>query len=116
MLCHVVHINVCPWQAMATGLIQDILMITLNIKAVMTARSVQWGRRVTLTEVANATGISRMTLTRMMRQTEYSTGIHQLDKLCQFFQCELTELVSYFPASPSSVTSFTGDMAAAGMR
>jgi putative transcriptional regulator len=72
-------------------------MIHLQIKELIAAKSAQWGRRITLLEVANATGISRMTLNRMMRQQGYNTVTDHLDKLCTYFQCDLNELVRYTP-------------------
>ena len=72
-------------------------MIHLKIKELIAAKAAQWGRRITLLEVANATGISRMTLNRMMRQQGYNTVTDHLDKLCTYFQCDLNELVRYTP-------------------
>lgn len=70
-------------------------MIYIEIKAMMKAKAVAWGRKITLNELANATGISRMTLSRMINNRGYSTVTSHLDKLCQFFECELHELIKY---------------------
>lgn len=72
-------------------------MIYIQIKEVMKAKRLAWGRKVTLNELAEATGISRMTLSRMANNKGYSTVTSHLDKLCQFFECELHELVKYVP-------------------
>ena len=72
-------------------------MIHIQIKEVIQAKSIAWGRRITLNELANATGISRMTLSRMVNNRGYSTVTDQLDKLCTFFECELNELITYVP-------------------
>ena len=72
-------------------------MIHLQIKELIAAKTGQWGRRITLIEVADATGISRMTLNRMIRQKGYNTVTDHLDKLCTYFQCDLNELVRYTP-------------------
>ena len=72
-------------------------MIYLNIQELIASRQVQWGRRVTLTGVSDATGISRMTLHRMIHQKSHNTITDHLDKLCDFFSCDLTELVKYVP-------------------
>jgi putative transcriptional regulator len=72
-------------------------MIHLQIKELIAAKTAQWGRRVTISEVAEATGISRMTLNRMMRHQGYNTITDHLDKLCTYFQCDLNELVRYTP-------------------
>ncbi len=72
-------------------------MIYLNIQELIASRQVQWGRRVTLTGISDATGISRMTLHRMIHRKSHNTITDQLDKLCDFFRCDLTELVKYVP-------------------
>ncbi len=72
-------------------------MIYLNIQELIASRQVQWGRKVTLTGVSDATGISRMTLHRMIHQKSHNTITDHLDKLCDFFRCDLTELVKYVP-------------------
>lgn len=72
-------------------------MIYIEIKAMMKAKAASWGRRITLNELAKATGISRMTLSRMVNNKGYSTVTNHLDKLCAFFECELHELIKYVP-------------------
>jgi putative transcriptional regulator len=72
-------------------------MIYLQISELIQAKKSQSGRKVTLTEVSDATGISRMTLFRMMKNHGYNTVTDHLDKLCQFFECEIHELVKYVP-------------------
>ena len=74
-------------------------MIHLQIKELIAAKAAQWGRRITLLEISTATGISRMTLNRMMRQQGYNTVTNHIDQLCSFFQCDLYELVKYVPNS-----------------
>jgi len=72
-------------------------MIYIQIKEVIQAKSLAWGRRITFNELATATGISRMTLSRMVNNQGYSTVTDQLDKLCTFFECEIHELVRFVP-------------------
>jgi len=72
-------------------------MIYIQIKEVMKAKRLAWDRRITLNELAKATGISRMTLSRMINNEGYSTVTSHIDKLCTFFECELNELIRYVP-------------------
>lgn len=74
-------------------------MIYIQIGEILKAKKAQWGRKITLREVSSATGISRMTLFRMMKKEGYNTVTDHLDKLCAFFECELHELVRYVPDS-----------------
>lgn len=72
-------------------------MIYIQIQEVIKAKKAAWGRKITLNEIAVATGISRTTLFRMMKNQGYSTVTDHLDKLCAFFECEIQELVKYVP-------------------
>jgi putative transcriptional regulator len=74
-------------------------MICIQIKELIKVKKELWGRKVTLSEVALATGISRMTLFRMANNKGYNTVTDHLDKLCAFFECEIHELISYIPDS-----------------
>ncbi len=76
-------------------------MIYIQIKEVMKAKRLAWGRKITLSELAKSTGISRMTLSRMINNQGYSTVTDHLDKLCAYFECELHELIQYVPDSQS---------------
>jgi putative transcriptional regulator len=82
-------------------------MINIEIKAMIKAKTAACGRRITLNELAKATGISRMTLSRMINKKNYSTVTNHLDKLCQFFECELHELIKYVPENQLS-TNLSG--------
>ena len=55
-------------------------------------------RRVTLEEVAEATGIHRTTLSKIQRQHGYNTTTDNLDSLCEFFGCPIEKLVEHVPA------------------
>ncbi|MGZ8272100.1 MAG: helix-turn-helix domain-containing protein [Methylophilus sp.] len=72
-------------------------MIYIQIKELIKVKKAQWGRKITLSEIAVATGISRMTLFRMINNKGYNTVTDHLDKLCAFFECEIHELVKYVP-------------------
>jgi putative transcriptional regulator len=54
-------------------------------------------RRITIQEVAEATGVNRMTLSKILNHRGHSTGTDILDKLCAYFGCQLHELAEYLP-------------------
>jgi putative transcriptional regulator len=54
-------------------------------------------RRITLQEVADATGINRSTLSKILNQKGYSTGTDVLDRLCAYLSCPIADLVEYLP-------------------
>lgn len=54
-------------------------------------------RRITIQEVAQATGITRNTLSKMLNQHGASVRSDNLDRLCAYFDCRIEELVEYVP-------------------
>ena len=68
-------------------------MIRYKLKELIAQKSSVEDRRVTLDEVAEATGISRNTLSRIANTRGYSTTTDAIDKLCEFFDCEISELM-----------------------
>jgi len=57
----------------------------------------QESRRITVQEVAEATGVNRMTLSKILNHKGYSTGTDILDRLCSYFGCRVEELVEHVP-------------------
>lgn len=70
-------------------------MIIINLQAMIFAKQVEWKRHVTLKEVADITGISRMTLHRMVKNPAYNASTEHLDKLCTYFDCAIGELIHW---------------------
>jgi len=52
-------------------------------------------RRITIQEVAEATGITRNTLSKMLNQHGVSVRTDNLDRLCAYFDCPIEALVEY---------------------
>lgn len=67
-------------------------MIRFRLKELIADKSFRESRRVTLDEVAEATGVHRTTLSRIANKVGYSTSTDVLDALCDFFQCEVGEI------------------------
>jgi putative transcriptional regulator len=59
-------------------------------------------RRLTMTEIAEATGIVRTTLSRIAGPRPFNTTTDNLERLCQFFGCPIEALVEYVPDNPSA--------------
>ena len=51
-------------------------------------------KRVTATEVAEKTGITRGTLRRLYHETAQRVDLDVLDKLCEYFDCEPGDLLT----------------------
>lgn len=70
-------------------------MIRVHFKKLLDDKSFEAKRRITLNEVAEVTGISRATLTRVANVPGYNTNTDTLDALCKYFDCSPGELLSY---------------------
>jgi putative transcriptional regulator len=54
-------------------------------------------RRVTIQEIADATGVNRMTLSKMVNQHGAIIRTDVLDRLCEYFGCQVGDLAEYMP-------------------
>lgn len=70
-------------------------MIRFKIKELMAKKEYALGRRLTIGEVAEATEIHRMTLSKMINKRGYSTTTDHLDRLCVYFECTLDDIAEY---------------------
>jgi len=52
-------------------------------------------RRITIQEVAEASGVNRMTLSKILNHRGYSTGTDIVDKLCTYFGCSVADLLEH---------------------
>lgn len=72
-------------------------MIRFKIKELMARKEFADERRLTIGEVAGAAGIHRMTLSKMINQRGYNTSTENLNRLCEYFDCRVDELIEYVP-------------------
>lgn len=79
-------------------------MIRFKIQELLAEKQFKEGKRVTLIEVSEATGINRMTLSRMINNRNYSTVTDNLDKLCSFFDCKIEDIAEYIKDDTTNVT------------
>ena len=77
-------------------------MLRFKIKEMIAKKEFDDGRRITIGEVAEAAGIHRMTLSKLINQKGYNTGTENLDRLCDFFQCQIEDLVEHIPNNQPS--------------
>ncbi|WP_320838619.1 helix-turn-helix transcriptional regulator [Zhongshania sp.] len=72
-------------------------MLRFKIKEMIAKKEFDENRRITIVEVAEAAGIHRMTLSKMINQRGYNSGTENLDRLCDYFGCPIEELVEHVP-------------------
>ncbi|MEI2557623.1 MULTISPECIES: helix-turn-helix domain-containing protein [Acinetobacter] len=54
-------------------------------------------RKLKVSDVARATGINRNTLYNMYKEETVRLEIDVLDKLCEFFNCNIEDLLEFHP-------------------
>jgi len=77
-------------------------MIRFRLKELLADKGFRERRVITITEVANATGINRMTLSKIANHAGYSTVTDNLDKLCSYFGCSLVQLAEHIADQTTS--------------
>lgn len=70
-------------------------MIRFRIKELLADKEFSEKRVISLTEVAAATGMNRMTLSRITNHPGTNTGTENVDRLCKYFGCRVGELMEY---------------------
>jgi putative transcriptional regulator len=72
-------------------------MIRFKLAEMMEKKQFAEGRRITVSEVATATGLNRMTLSKLLNHKGYGTGTDTIDKLCTYFDCQVADLMEHLP-------------------
>ncbi len=74
-------------------------MLRFRLNELIADKEFKERRRVTVQEVADAAGISRTTLSKVLNQHGTSMRSENLDRLCSYFQCRIEDLVEHIPDS-----------------
>ncbi len=80
-------------------------MIRIKLRQLLDDKSFSERRRITLNEVADVTGISRPTLTRIANVPGYNTNTETIAALCDYLGCTPCELLEFIPDKKSSPKS-----------
>lgn len=72
-------------------------MIRFRLAELMADRGFREGRRLEIGELAEATGIHRSTLSRILNVRGSNVTSVNMDALCRFFGCSLGDLAEYVP-------------------
>jgi DNA-binding Xre family transcriptional regulator len=70
-------------------------MLRFKVKELLAKKEFKEKRLISLTEVALATGMNRMTLSKICNHPGTNTGSENIDRLCEYFDCRVEELVEY---------------------
>jgi putative transcriptional regulator len=67
-------------------------MIRFRLQELIANKGYEEKRNVTLDEISEATGIHRVTLSRISNKVGYSTSTNVLGLLCEYFDCEVGDI------------------------
>ena len=77
-------------------------MIRYKVRELIALRQFKTGARITILDVAGATGIHRTTLSKLVNERGYVTGTETIDRLCAYFGCEVGDVMEYVKEGPDS--------------
>ena len=75
-------------------------MIRFRLTELIADKAFKERRVVSLTEVADAIGVHRATLSKMANQPGANIGTDIIDKLCRYFGCQPGDLLMYVEDTP----------------
>lgn len=70
-------------------------MIRIKLRQLLDEKGFREGRKITLNEVSERTGIGRATLNRIVNQPTKPASTATIDALCEFLDCEPGELLEH---------------------
>jgi len=71
------------------------MTIRIRLKELVAEKEFREGRVVTFKEIAEETGIHRVTLSKLANNKNLNVGTDMLDRLCRYFGCRIEELAEY---------------------
>ena len=72
-------------------------MIRVRLKEMLAEKEFRGGVSATMKDVAEATGIHRVTLTKIGKNRGYNPSLDIIDRLCDYFDCEISDLLVRVP-------------------
>lgn len=72
-------------------------MMRFHLKRQISDWEFREGRRLTIAELAEKSGVTRPTLSRILNQRGYNTTTDNIGRLCAFFNCKVEDLLEYVP-------------------
>lgn len=72
-------------------------MIRILLRELVAKKEIAEKRKIKLDEIAEATGISKTTLSKMQSVHDYNAKTENLNRLCTYFNCKIQDLLEYIP-------------------
>lgn len=77
-------------------------MIRFRLSELIAEKAFRERRALSLTEVADQSGVHRATLSKMANQPGANVGTDIIDKLCKYFGCQPGDLLMYLDEDPAA--------------
>jgi len=78
-------------------------MIRFRLSELIAEKAFKERRALSLTEVADQSGVHRATLSKMANQPGANIGTDIIDKLCKYFGCQPGDLLMYVDEGAGAV-------------
>ncbi|MDR6766501.1 DNA-binding Xre family transcriptional regulator [Acidovorax delafieldii] len=72
-------------------------MIRFRLGELLADLNFRTGQRIEWQHVAEATGIHRSTLSKMLNTRGYNATTNNIELLCRFFSCQVGDVMQYVP-------------------
>jgi putative transcriptional regulator len=76
-------------------------MIRVKLRTLLDDKAFNEGRRITLNEVSEETGIGRATLNRIANTRGYNATLENISALCRYLECTPGDLLEYIETPPA---------------
>ncbi|MGM0434309.1 MAG: helix-turn-helix domain-containing protein [Pseudomonadota bacterium] len=74
-------------------------MIRYRLKELIEDYEARTGQKLSYTKLARETGLNRPTISKLITQRGYNTTTTVLDRLCDFFECSIEDLIEHVPSN-----------------
>ena len=75
----------------------EVWVIRFRLKELVADREFRESRVITLAEISKETGIHRATLSKISNERGYNTGSENIDRICRYFDCGVSDVMEYLP-------------------
>ena len=72
-------------------------MIRFRLAELIADKAFKERRSISMTEVAEGSGVPRATLSKMANQPGTNVGTEIIERLCRYFQCQPGDLMTFIP-------------------
>lgn len=72
-------------------------MIRFHLQRLIADHEFKNDKKLTIERLSREVGIHRTTLTKIIGKKGYNTTTNNIDVLCRFFNCQISDLIEYIP-------------------